>query len=133
MVLPLAEITYMPGAANLGRPWLRRFHCGFIDTDPEKDCPVLAVLAFECSVHFALHRLLIDASDKTIMTLSQTRIEFSMDSRIPEIVSPTKVRLKSDADDQSRGYGHPGMPGAETVGGESCDGRTDIYALGLVS
>src|SRR5215469_7053536 len=55
MLLPAVEITYMPGAADLGSPWLRRFHYGFIDADREKDCPVFTVLAFECSMHFALH------------------------------------------------------------------------------
>ena len=45
----------MSGAANLGSPLLRRIHYGFIDADREKDCLVLALLAFECSMHFALH------------------------------------------------------------------------------
>src|ERR1035438_7784520 len=55
MLLPVAEIANVPRPANVGRPWLRCFHYGFIDADWEKDLPVFAALAFHCSVHFTLY------------------------------------------------------------------------------
>ena len=44
MLVPVAEIANMPRTANIGRPWLRCFHHGFIDADWEKDRLVVAVL-----------------------------------------------------------------------------------------
>ena len=55
MLVPVAEIANMPRTANIGRPWLRCFHYGFIDADREKDRLIVAVLTFACRVHFTLH------------------------------------------------------------------------------
>ena len=55
MPVPVAEIADMPRSANIGRPWLRRFHHGFIEANGEEYQAVFTVFPFARGVHFTLH------------------------------------------------------------------------------